>query len=203
MSDAIPTILILEDNEDISDLLSQLIVSYGAVPTVCANEECVRDLLRKRPISLALIDIMMPGLDGRKMARIIHEHDASIPLYYMTGMPETDIGVEALSWATGLLKKPFAIPQLRAILDPIISKNAIDTGAAKQELLEILAALATEQESVKRQQRALETIIQGLPDEKAAELTQSIAKHGQSIEESMRRFSAQLEQIRTMLDNED
>lgn len=206
MSETTQSVLILEDNEDIALLLSQLIVAYGATPVVCASRASAEEALTAPDICLALLDIMLPGIDGREVAALVREKRPQLPIYYMTGMPEREIGEEALALANGMLRKPFSISDLRAMLSqhlqPRPPSEDIDV---RRGILEIMATLASEHESILRQHDRLQSAVgefEAAGDARAQEINRCVQGYSSTVEESLAHFKKQLENIQRLIDKE-
>jgi len=104
-------VLYVEDDPDIREMVAFVLRDIGGFEvTVCANGE---EALRCAPASnaqLALLDVMMPGLDGPATMEALHRlpqmHD--MPVIFMTAkicVPEVE-GYMALG-ALGVIAKPF------------------------------------------------------------------------------------------------
>jgi signal transduction histidine kinase/CheY-like chemotaxis protein/HPt (histidine-containing phosphotransfer) domain-containing protein len=79
------TVLIAEDNPMNQQLISHLMKSWGIDYVLVNNGKEVVEELKKRPYSIILMDIQMPGMDGYKATEIIrNELKLSIPVIAMT-----------------------------------------------------------------------------------------------------------------------
>src|SRR6185295_19116756 len=105
-----PTVLLVEDDDDIRDCVQDLLegICYDVVPA--ANGKQALDYLHAElPPALMLLDLMMPLVNGWELLRSI-KSDArlsSIPIVVTTAVGrDRPTGVEAV------LKKPFRIADL-------------------------------------------------------------------------------------------
>ena len=74
-------IVIVDDDADVRDAVSEYLRRNGFAVTEAADGEALRALMASRPIDLALLDINMPGVDGLTLAREIRASgDAGIIL---------------------------------------------------------------------------------------------------------------------------
>jgi len=112
----IKTVLIVEDDNDISDVLTQILQYEGyAVNTVGNGLEALEFLRKSEPPGLILLDLMMPVMDGWQF-RAEQQKDpelAKIPVVIVSAdgrvyQKATSIG------AAGYLKKPI---ELETLLD--------------------------------------------------------------------------------------
>ena len=76
-------ILVVDDEKDIADLLEIYLVGDGYAVAKANNAREGLDILEKEEISLALLDIMMPGMDGLEMCRRIREKH-NIPIIMLS-----------------------------------------------------------------------------------------------------------------------
>lgn len=82
-------ILVVDDEKDIADLLEIYLVGDGYAVAKANSARAGLEILEKEEISLALIDIMMPGMDGLEMCRRIREK-RNIPII-MLSAKSTDL----------------------------------------------------------------------------------------------------------------
>jgi CheY-like chemotaxis protein len=62
-------VLIVEDHPDMRDLLGRIVERMGYVPALASKgEEGVEKAIAEKP-NLILLDMMMPKMDGREVAR--------------------------------------------------------------------------------------------------------------------------------------
>jgi two-component system alkaline phosphatase synthesis response regulator PhoP len=80
------TVLIVDDEKDIRDLLAYNLSKEGfAVLTAADGNEALK-MIEEHPISLVVLDIMMPGLDGYEVCKSIRSHEATskLPILFLT-----------------------------------------------------------------------------------------------------------------------
>ncbi|HUV50707.1 MAG TPA: response regulator [Anaerolineae bacterium] len=82
-----PTILVVEDNKDISFLICEILRSYIGCRVISAGdgEECLK-IVKKEPPDVILLDIYMPGMDGFEVCKILKEDEQTnhIPIIFLT-----------------------------------------------------------------------------------------------------------------------
>lgn len=104
-------ILVADDEESITELVAFALELEGyQVIQAPDGPEALR-LAREEHPDLAMVDVMMPGLDGREVSRRIKEDPATsnIPVLLFSAAPNPDLS-EAK--ADGFMPKPFDINQL-------------------------------------------------------------------------------------------
>ena len=130
------TIFVVEDEEDIQELLRYNLTREGyTVAAAARGEDAVKAILRKPP-DLVLLDLMLPGLDGLEVCRILKKDPktAGIPIVMATAKGEESDVVAGLELgADDYVTKPFSmkvlIARVRAVLrrkrEPSAEKNAL------------------------------------------------------------------------------
>lgn len=117
-------IMVIDDEEDIIDLVKMLLEEAGyQVFTALSGHEALQILYRIKP-DLILLDIMMPGLDGMELIKIlkIEESTASIPIAMLTAKTDHNDKMAALQEkAVDYICKPFSPPELVRRVNQILS----------------------------------------------------------------------------------
>lgn len=108
-------ILIVEDEPGISRMLQRGLMTQGYETTVADNGNDGLRLAVEEDVDLVLLDIMLPGLDGRQILKRLRLKKPSIPVIMLTAKDETSSKVGALDeGADDYLTKPFALEELLA-----------------------------------------------------------------------------------------
>lgn len=108
-------ILIAEDEKDLNRILvSRLKEEHYSVDSCFDGQEAL-DYLASAEYDLAILDIMMPRLDGLSALRSIRRNGSSIPVLLLTAKDSIDDRVAGLdAGANDYLIKPFAFEELLA-----------------------------------------------------------------------------------------
>lgn len=114
-------ILIVEDEEPISDLIRMNLVKAG-YSCVCAfdgNEAA--DIISQERFDLILLDIMLPGMDGYELLAYIKTME--IPVIFITAMGELNQRVQGLrAGADDYITKPFEIVEMLARVEAVLRR---------------------------------------------------------------------------------
>jgi DNA-binding response OmpR family regulator len=112
-----PTILVVEDEPNIRELLSLHLRLEAITPVEAPDGPRALELARARPFDLIILDLMLPGLDGVTVCRAIRRDspNADTPILMLTARREESDAVVGLdSGADDYLTKPFGIRELMA-----------------------------------------------------------------------------------------
>jgi two-component system nitrogen regulation response regulator NtrX len=72
---------------------------------------------------LILLDLWMPGIDGRGFALALTMRGVEVPIVLVTGAEKPALWAEAIG-AVALLEKPFDVDELVALVDRVSSQAA-------------------------------------------------------------------------------
>ncbi len=120
------TILVVDDEEHIRELLSYNLMKDGyRVVTAGSGEEAL-ELLNREEVNLLVLDLMLPGIDGIEVLKRIrgsHEH-RRLPVLMLTAKGDEISKVIGLELgADDYLGKPFGIHELSARIKAIIRRT--------------------------------------------------------------------------------
>ena len=110
-------ILVVDDVPDNVDILDARLSSRGYQVVTATNGEEALASVADTPPHLILLDVMMPGMDGREVAKRIKEDDSLpfIPIILVTALSEADDVVQGLeSGADDYIAKPYNFRELEA-----------------------------------------------------------------------------------------
>ncbi len=121
MSTQCKSVLLIEDDDDIRNMIALALESEGYTVFQAANGRAGLDLLNQPDIHpcLILLDVMMPVLNGWEFLKQLKEGNADIlaplPIYVISAAGEhADL---ARKQATGFIKKPLDLDYLYQIVE--------------------------------------------------------------------------------------
>lgn len=118
------SILVVDDELLIRDLLYDFFVDQGWDIAVAENSQKAISILEENPFDLVLTDIKMPEMDGMELTQYIKEHHPELPVIIMTGYPSVETAVTALRIkAADYIIKPFNINQLYKTVEKEIKQQ--------------------------------------------------------------------------------
>lgn len=125
-----PSILVVDDELLIRDLLYDFFVDQGWDIAVAENSQKAISYLEDNPVDLVLTDIKMPEMDGMELTQYIKEHHPEMPVVIMTGYPSVETAVSALRIkAADYIVKPFNINQLYKTIKNEIERQKKESAA--------------------------------------------------------------------------
>ena len=138
------SILVVEDEEDIRELVSYNILKEGYQVTGVASGEDALAAVESETPDLILLDIMLPGLDGLMVCRKLKEDPKfeSIPIIMLTAKGEEPDIVAGLNMgADDYVTKPFSpkvlLARIQAVLRRAETEHDISCGEEESEIIEI------------------------------------------------------------------
>jgi DNA-binding response OmpR family regulator len=120
-------VLMIEDDEDLSTMLSEYLRGYGFELVACPNAAQGLAKLEEDRYSALLLDVMLPDLDGFEVCRRVRANSAhwDLPILMLTARgDETDRIVGLELGADDYLPKPFNPRELLARLRAVLRRRA-------------------------------------------------------------------------------
>nr|WP_315431177.1 response regulator transcription factor [uncultured Albidiferax sp.] len=117
-------ILLVEDDLNLVDALSRMLVARGFQVVCCADGIEALVMLRQRQFDAALLDLTLPGLDGLEVLQRLRDEGSRLPVLVMTARTAVEDRVLGLnSGADDYLSKPFDVEELVARLKALVRRS--------------------------------------------------------------------------------
>ena len=122
-------IMIVDDDEEIGNYISQELGNYYHITPVTSGRDAMRLLLGAQPdrqFDLVVSDVMMPEMDGFTLLRMIktNMNINHVPVVMLTSKADVANRLEGLEkGADAFLAKPFDMDELHMVINNLISKN--------------------------------------------------------------------------------
>ncbi len=126
-------ILIVEDEPALQDTLEYNLTHQGYLVRVAGDGFIAVDTAREFIPDLVLLDVMLPGIDGFEVCRILRQ-ETNVPILMLTARDtEIDrvIGLEI--GADDYITKPFSMRELQARVKALLRRVRLDQEDAVQE----------------------------------------------------------------------
>jgi DNA-binding response OmpR family regulator len=122
------TILLVEDEESVRELVRVTLASRGYNVLEAENGECglrVADACKDR-IDILITDVVMPGIGGRELAKKLLLQRPDISVLYLSGYTEDAVITQgAATAATAFLQKPFTLQNLAKKVREVLRDRAL------------------------------------------------------------------------------
>ncbi|MEU0807907.1 response regulator transcription factor [Streptomyces sp. NPDC005970] len=128
------TVLLAEDDRAIRQALERALALEGyQVTAVPDGIEALAAVHRERP-DVIVLDVMMPGLDGLQVCRVLRAEGDRTPILMLTARVETADRIEGLdAGADDYVAKPFDVDEVFARLRALLRRAAPVAPAAAEE----------------------------------------------------------------------
>ncbi len=129
------SVLVVEDDRNIAELLQMYLEKEGYAVTIAADGGQGLAKFRAIKPDLVLLDVMMPVMDGWSVCRAIRA-EGQTPVIMLTAKGETDDKVAGLkSGADDYITKPFEMKEVLARMEAVLRRSGSATTEAKSRRL--------------------------------------------------------------------
>ncbi len=135
--DIIPYKILIVDDEEVIRISSKMALEKdGYIIDLAENGEKGLELFKSSIPDIVLLDLMMPGISGMELLKMLADHDPNVVKIVITGYASIPIAVEAMRLgAHDFIPKPFTPDILRALVKKGIEKRRffLENTALKEE----------------------------------------------------------------------
>jgi two-component system CheB/CheR fusion protein len=159
------TVFIVDDDEDIRESVSAIIVEDGGNPISFASGEAFLKDYRPGRHDCLLIDAYLPGMDGIALLRALREAGHLLPAIIITGNSDVAMAVQAMkAGASDFLEKPVKAEDILASIRRALelSHNDDEIVSRKTAATSHLAQLTA------RQRQIMHLVLDGCPSKNIA-----------------------------------
>ncbi len=117
-------ILVVEDEPDIRHEVERALLQEGYQVGVAADGDAALALAAAKTPDLAILDILMPGLNGLEVCRRLREDNPAVRILFLTALGGEVDKVRGLdAGADDYLAKPFSMPELKARIRALLRRR--------------------------------------------------------------------------------
>jgi two-component system response regulator PilR (NtrC family) len=111
------SVLVIDDEEIMREVLQTLLEREGCQVSLAASGEDGLVLARSQPFDVAIVDVMMPGIDGIEALDELRKLDEDLPVILITASASVDRSVAAMKrGAFDYVTKPFKNEKLLVVV---------------------------------------------------------------------------------------
>src|SRR4026209_2077435 len=123
------SVLVVDDEEIMREILDALLVREGYHVRLASSAEEGLDLARSFPFDAAIVDVMMPGMDGLAMLEELKKLDDDLPVVMITAFASVETAIAAMKrGAFDYITKPFKNDEVLVVV-----RNAVERTRLVQE----------------------------------------------------------------------
>jgi DNA-binding response OmpR family regulator len=138
VTDGRDQVLIVEDDPQVRDVVRRYLERDGLAVQVAATGTEGLELARRSRPDVILLDVMLPGLSGLEVCRILRDVDGSdVPIVMLTALSDTDDRIAGLqTGADDYIGKPFSVKELALRVASVLrrSRSSAQTEAPDEPL---------------------------------------------------------------------
>src|SRR6476660_8967331 len=131
------SILVIDDEEIMREILEALLTREGYSVRLAANAAEGLDLVRSVPFDAAIVDMMMPGMDGISTLDELKKMDDELPVLMITAFASVENAITAMKrGAYDYITKPFKNDEVLVVLRNAMAQRRLvaENRALKQNL---------------------------------------------------------------------
>ena len=119
--------LVVDDEDSVRRYVVHVLKAAGYETAAAANATEAIEVYKDGSFDVLVTDVMMPGLTGDELARLLRQSDRGLKVLYLTGYSDRLFREKTGLWADeAFLEKPFTSKGLREALSLLVS-GRLDT----------------------------------------------------------------------------
>ena len=117
-------ILVVDDDEGVREYMETILSRQGFAAVVVESGEDVFEVLEEGDTDLVLLDLVLPGMDGFQVFKLVKERWPEMPIMILSGHGSSRNIVEAMRLgACDFLRKPFQVEELDEALQAVFASE--------------------------------------------------------------------------------
>src|ERR671924_590878 len=131
------SVLVVDDEEIMREILEALLTREGYEVRLAAGGSEGLDMARKMPFDAAIVDMMMPGLDGISTLDELKKVDDDLPVLMITAFASVENAIAAMKrGAFDYITKPFKNDEVLVVLRNALAQRrlVVENRALRQNL---------------------------------------------------------------------
>ena len=160
------TVLVIDDEEIMREILDALLTREGYTVRLAADGAAGLEIARSVPIDAAVVDVMMPGMDGLSVLDEIKKIDEDVAVIMITAFASVETAIAAMKrGAFDYITKPFKNDEVLVVLRNAVERSRLvsENRALKQSLQARYSRFADIIGRSARMRQVFDLIIQAAP----------------------------------------
>lgn len=122
-----PRVLVIDDDSKVSGIVRRGLALEGYTVDVAASGPEGLTIARDHTPDVAIVDVMLPGIDGYEVLRRLRNSFETLPIMMLTALDAPKDQVKGLEvGADDYLVKPFSLPVLAARVKALLRRTAME-----------------------------------------------------------------------------
>ncbi|RPJ73698.1 MAG: sigma-54-dependent Fis family transcriptional regulator, partial [Acidobacteria bacterium] len=133
------TVLVVDDEEIMREILDALLTREGYDVRLASSGAAALEIAKAVPIDAAVVDVMMPGMDGLSVLDELKKLDEDIAVIMITAFASVETAIAAMKrGAFDYITKPFKNDEVLVVLRNAVERRRLvaENVALKQNLQE-------------------------------------------------------------------
>ena len=127
-------VLLAEDEPNLGTILEQFLTARGFSVVIVRDGNAALERLQSESFDVALLDIMMPGIDGLEVLRLVREEPFAPEIIIITGNGTVETAISALKLgAYDFLTKPYRMAEIEALVRRAWEKRVLTRDNARMQ----------------------------------------------------------------------
>src|SRR5688572_24017235 len=127
-------VLIVDDEEIMREILETLLTREGYQVRLASHATEGLELLRTQPFDAAIVDMMMPGMDGITALEEIKKIDDDLPVLMITAFASVENAISAMKrGAFDYITKPFKNDEVLVVLRNALARSEEHTSELQSQ----------------------------------------------------------------------
>jgi DNA-binding NtrC family response regulator len=119
-------LLLVDDDADFRDAVARRFTRHGLRVQQAANAESALGELERRRFDVALVDMVMPGINGIELLKRIRSATPECEVVLLTGQGTIELAVEAMkAGAYDFITKPFPLAELEVLIEKACERSQL------------------------------------------------------------------------------
>lgn len=122
MQDEKRQVLVVDDDKDICEIVSRMLLRLGHAPVSVASGQSAVNECQRGSYDLVLLDVDMPRMSGTEVYAELRQGSEDLPVLFMSGYRTEELASSLKGdAAVGFLAKPFPLEELRSTVNTMLS----------------------------------------------------------------------------------